>query len=317
MLDGSLEKKMRLADYTLLRFQLRFEEDFLLPAFALLRLRRELNRVLKSGLALVSNSVDFGNLLQPTLPTDPVLLRRVQQPAPGFILHIDQLQSRKFFAGDLLTLSVCFFARGMSLVEPFTRLLEVLGSVGLCVNAGRFRLESIDDDSQESAKKKLWSGGPFAIAATISDLARQVEVFTAPAVRFELMTPARLLKNSRPLFRPNFAEIFPFILRRVTGMLAVWADLEDVFDVRFLLEHAARLAESDNRLHWQDWRPLQAREEAGGLCGSITLRGSELVDIWPLLRAGELFGIGKGAAFGAGRYRLISLEELSLAKLPV
>jgi hypothetical protein len=305
MIDGSLEIKLRRADYTLLRYQLRFREDFNLPAYALLRLRRELSRLLNAGLNNAFSHADFRNLLQPALPTDPVLLRRVQQPAPGFVLHIEQLQAMKIRAGELLSLPVCFFGRGMSLVEPFSCLLEALGSVGLCGNRGRFELESIEDGTGSGAGEKLWSGGPFQVAATISDLARQSEGSSASAVRFELMTPARLLRNSRPLFRPSFAELFPFILRRVTGMLAVWADLEDVFDVSRLLECAARLDTSDNRLNWQDWRPLRRHEEAGGLCGSVCLGGSELAELWPLLRIGELCGIGKGAAFGAGRYRLI------------
>ena len=218
--NGSLEKKMQQADYTLLRYQLRFEEDFLLPAYALLRLRRELSRVLKGSLNDKWNHAEFRHLLQPALPTDPVLLRRVQQPAPGFVLRIEQLQSHMFLAGDLLPLPVCFFARGMLLVEPFTRLLEALGSIGLCGNAGRFQLESIEDDTDRIAHKKLWRAGPFQIAATISDLTRQLEGPSVSTLRFELLTPARLLIKSRPLFQPQFVEIFPFILRRVTGMLA-------------------------------------------------------------------------------------------------
>ncbi len=305
MIDGSLEKKMRRADYTSLRFNIRFDEDFLLPAYALLRLRRELSRVLKSDFSRSLSHSEFRTLLLPNLPTDPVLLRRVQQPAPGFILRIDSLHPQKYVAGDQLTLHVCFFAQGMLLVESFTRLLEALGPVGLCGKAGRFHLESIDEDSGDSVARELWNGGEFSIAPTISDLSQHFDVLIGTSVKFEFMTPARLLKNSRPLFRSGFDEIFPFILRRVTGMLATWADLEDVFDTGHLLESAATLVESENRLHWQDWRPLQKHEDAGGLSGSVVLRGNKLEELWPLLVIGELFGIGKGAAFGAGRYRLI------------
>ncbi len=305
MIDGSLEKKLRRADYTSLCFNIRFDEDFLLPAYALLRLRRELNRVLKCDFGSGLSHSEFKTLLQPNLSTDPVLLRRVQQPAPGFILRVDSLQPQKYVHGDQLTLHVCFFGQGMLLVEHFTRLLEALGPVGLCGKAGRFHLESIGEDSGKPTARELWSGGEFSIAPTISDLSQSFDILTGTSVKFEFMTPARLLKNSRPLFRSGFDEIFPFILRRVTGMLATWAELEDVFDTGYLLECAAALIESENRLHWQDWRPLQKHEEAGGLSGSVILRGNKLEELWPLLVIGELLGIGKGAAFGAGRYRLI------------
>ena len=305
MINGSLEKMLRRADYISLHYKIRFDEDFILPAYALLRLRRELSRVLKHNLDGDWSRSDLKNLLQPVLPTDPVLLRRIQQPAPGFILRVDSLQPQKYVAGDLLVLNVCFFCQGMLLVEPFTRLLEALGPVGLCRKTGRFHLESIAESSDQSVDRELWSGGVFSIAPTISDLCQHLEPFSRSSVKFEFMTPARLLKKSRPLFRSGFDEIFPFVLRRVTGMLAAWADLEEVFDVDQLLKCAAALVESDNRLHWQDWRPLQSHEEAGGLSGSVTLVGSELAELWPLLAIGGLFGIGKGAAFGAGRYRLI------------
>ncbi len=304
MSDGSLEKILQQADYSSICFQLRFDDDFLLPAYGLLRLRRELNRLLKAGAADNGYPAYFRNLLQPALPTDPVLLRRVQQPAPGFVLRIDNLKPQRFLAGELLSIPVCFFARGMTLVEPFTRLLEALGPVGLCGKSGRFQLEAIQDDSELADSGKLWSGGPFPIALTISDLTRQAVERSAATVKFELMTPARLLKNSRPLFRAEFMDIFPFILRRVTGMLAVWADLEESFDTRHLLECASSLSETENRLSWLDWRPLQQHDEAGGLRGSVCLSGDQLAELLPILRIGELLGIGKGAAFGAGRYRL-------------
>ncbi len=304
MIDSLLEKKFQRADYILLRYRLRFEDEFVLPAYALLRLRRELSRILKSEPSRSKADMALNNLLRPALPTDPVLLRRVQQPAPGFVLHVDQLSSRSFNAGDQLTLSVCFFARGMSLVEPFTCLLEALGTVGLNDNQGRFHVETIEDGSELSANEKLWSGGPLQLAATISDLAQLLDNRTGASVSLDFSTPARLIKKGKPLFRPEFADIFPFILRRVTGMLAAWADLEDIFENDYMLECAAKVTVSDNQLKWQDWRPLQQKDEAGGVCGSIVLEGRELDELWPVLRAGELLGIGKGAAFGAGRYKL-------------
>jgi len=314
MIDVTLDKRLHQADYTLIRYQLRFEEDFSMPAYALLRLRRELSRVLKAG---GTESLNHTDLLRPSLPTDPALLRQVQQPAPGFVLQVDSVRPHKFIGGDQLSLVVCFFAQGMLLIEPFSRLLDALGSVGLCRNVGRFHLESIEDVSGLSGNEQLWKGGPIQVTPTILDLTRKFEGLSPSSVTFEFQTPARLLKNSRPLFRPQFVEIFPFILRRVTGMLAVWANLEDIFDVGYLLECATRVDEFDRRFGWQDWRPLHRNEEAGGLSGSVTLGGKDLVHVWPVLKVGELFGIGKGAAFGAGRYHLIDSDMLSAEKLQV
>jgi len=310
MIDGALEKIISRADYRILSYQLRFEEDTSLPAYALLRLRRELNLLLKSDLNSTFSHSEFRKLLQPELPSDPVLLRRVQQPAPGFIIHIDQLQPCQFSAGELFNLPVCFFGNGILLVEPFTCLLESLGPIGISNKAGRFRLESVLESCESDASRTLWSGGKIEFTPRTFDLSQRVEDSHRDTVTFELVTPARLLKNSRPLFRPSFAEVFPYVLRRVTGMLASWAELEDVFEVRDLLECSENLFESENSLAWQDWRPLRKREDVGGLSGAVILSGPELKDLWPILKIGELFGIGKGAAFGAGRYRLIKVRDV-------
>ena len=305
MSEASLEKKIRRTDYILIMYQLRFEEEVVLPAYALMRLRRELRRIVKDFPGDSTQQAEWRNLLQPELPTDPVVLRRAQQPAPGFVLRIESLQAHSYAAGDLLNLPVCFFSRGMFLVEPFTRLLETLGPIGIHNKMGRFHLESIEDNYEVSENKQLWAGGPFQIAPYLGDLTQILDDLPPESAKFQFLTPARVLKNSRPLFRPDFAEIFPFVLRRVTGMLAVWADLEDLFDVDYLCDSVTKITESENNLRWQDWRPLQNNEEVGGLCGSVVLSGEELGNFWTVLRIGELFGVGKGAAFGAGRFRLI------------
>ncbi len=305
MIDSALKTQLLGAEYTLLRYQLRFTEDLLLPPYALLRLRREFSRVMRGDLSGGRVPADFRELLRPSLPTDPALLRRVQQPAPGFVLQIDQLQQQKFASEDCLELNVCFLGRGMLQVEIFSRLLAALGEIGLCGSSGRFMLEKIESCNSGMETEPLWCGGPFGLTPQIFDLSSVLDSVAPSAIDFEFLSPARLIKNQRPLFRSGFAEVLPFILRRVTGMLAVWADLEDVFDPRFLLDCSRSLQETEARFDWQDWRPLHSREEAGGLLGSVTLSGAGLVELWPLLKVGELFGIGKGAAFGAGRYRLV------------
>ncbi len=304
MEDNRLQNQLRKAEYLQLCYRLRFEDDLMLPAFGLMRLRREFNSLLKTGLAAHQLSDEFRFLLRPPLPSDPGLLRRVQQPAPGFILALEQTQEQAYKAGDQLDLVVSFFGQGIFQVDTFSRLLSELGRAGLYRCSGRFSLEAIDSHGGNGAVETLWTSGPYQLTPQIFDLSQLLDSVPETDVIFELVTPARLLRNKRPLFRASFAEVFPFVLRRVTGMLAAWAYLEDVFDVHPLLDCSTEIPEADNHFRWQDWRPLDKKEEAGGLAGSVRLSGENLREIWPVLKIGELFGVGKGAAFGAGRYRL-------------
>lgn len=301
---GQLQKKLATAEYLQLCYRLRFEEDVLLPPFALLRLRREFTRVIKSGMFLTEDVSDFRTLLQPPLPVDPGVLRRVQQPSPGFVLQIEQLQKQVFRRGESLDLAVVFAGQGIFQTGIFSRLLSTLGKVGIYGCAGRFELETIESSNLGSVPDTLWTSGPFLLIPQVFDLAPVVSAGVPEAVTLEFLTPARLLVKSRPLFNASFKEIFPFVLRRVTAMLAAWMYLEDVFEIRYLLDSAMQITESELQLHWQDWRPLDKKDEAGGLTGSVRLEGPELIDLWPVLKLGEIWGIGKGAAYGAGRYRL-------------
>ncbi|WP_020676555.1 CRISPR system precrRNA processing endoribonuclease RAMP protein Cas6 [Geopsychrobacter electrodiphilus] len=303
MNHASLENILHRAEYTLLGYKLRLLEDFELPAYGLLRLRRELNRLLNTGLIVDAEREELRQLLHPPRALDSEILRRTQQPAPGFVLQIDQLKAVSYEPGDMLSLNVCFFGRGIGQIKVFSGLLEILGEIGLTLNRGRFYLDSIENNCNLQSLP-LWRSGPYLLTPQLLDLAELFVTHIPQKITLEFLTPARLLKNGRPLFKPDFTEVFPFLLRRVTGMCAIWAEVEDVFDVELLIQQAARVRTLANRFFWQDWRSLDRKEEVGGLMGKLTLEGDELLDLWPVLKIGELLGLGKGAAFGAGRYRL-------------
>ena len=109
------------------------------------------------------------------------------------------------------------------------------------------------------------------------------------------------------MFRPSFAAIFPFILRRVTSMTHAYCGIELVDDPSFLLEAAGHLLEKNSALQWKDWRSLQGTEkiqDLGGVVGSVVLKGEELESLLWVLRLGSLLNLGKGSAFGCGHFTL-------------
>lgn len=295
----SWDDRLPQVDWVCLKYRLRLSEALVLPEWALLRLRRELLAVAKSF-----PQRGYSWLLRPPLPDDPQLLRQVQQPSPGFILNIDQTQARTFVESEQLVLTVCFVGLAITQASLFSQLLVDLGPIGLYCHRGRYVLEQIDCATARGQFMPIWQGGPLRLTPRIFVLSELLDEPPPSMVHFEFCTPARLLKQGKPLFRATFAEIFPFILRRVTSLLAVWGQVEHLFEPGELQRCASRLSCCNNRLAWHDWRPLGPHEEAGGLRGSLDLHGDGLDQLWPVLRLGELFGLGKSAAFGAGRYAL-------------
>ena len=60
------------------------------------------------------------------------------------------------------------------------------------------------------------------IAPPVNDLRWWLETFAeVDSIVLEFVTPARLLSHGRPLFRIDFARLFPYILRRVSSVFYV------------------------------------------------------------------------------------------------
>jgi hypothetical protein len=120
------------------------------------------------------------------------------------------------------------------------------------------------------------------------------------------ITPTRLMVNGKPLRKPRFAQVFPFMLRRVTSMLYAHSGIEVLDDPAYLLELVNDLHEVESRLHWHDWRSLAGHQGlvVGGFMGTMSLEGQALEEVYWLFAVASLFGIGKAATSGAGRIAL-------------
>jgi hypothetical protein len=125
------------------------------------------------------------------------------------------------------------------------------------------------------------------------------------------MTPARLIAAGKPMFRPTFSTLFPFILRRTTATVHACCGEEMTEEVKFLLDALKSVSVAENRLTWRDWRKIGADAEfqdLGGVVGSVRLEGEGLPRLLWVLNVGRLLNIGKSAAFGGGHYRLMRTE---------
>ena len=301
-------------EYVRLYLYLELLEEIDLPPLALLQLRRELQGALKSYSAAASPEKVrlLSALLEPPLPVDPESRKQVQKPAAALILSPDLDHEDSLPAGTRLRLPVLFLGQGLTALPPFLELLDHLGQSGLYNGRGRFFIEAIETEDPSGLTAMLWTQGEERgeLAPPISDLSWWLERQNAPVdpLRLEFLTPARLIHNGKPLFKAGFQEVFPFILRRVSQVLYQHLGRETIKNSDELIVFAGQVKTLSNRLSWRDWRTLEqldARQQLGGLEGSLDLAGDALGELWWVLQLGSLFQIGKGAAYGAGRYRLI------------
>ena len=300
-------------EYVKLYFHLEICDHFDLPALALLRLRRELFQALKSLQDQGDTSIvsQLQQLFQPSLTTDPVLLRRIQKPAPAIVLSPDISMQGLFKPKQRIVLPVFFVGTGIIAIDAFVCLMQQLGKQGLYHGSGQFILEGVEAEDGSGARSMLWFGGKQINGLTppVCKLSWWLEQqsYSSDVIQLEIVSPLRLLHQGKPLFKAGFANIFPFLLRRVTALLAGHARLELIQNPAHLISLARQVKSLENRLHWQDWRTLkmeQGDQNLGGLMGHLSVTGNELAELIWVLQLGSLFSFGKGATYGAGQYQL-------------
>lgn len=307
-----LPPELQQVEYVKIYFHLQLKEMFDLPQLGLLQLRRELHQALRTleGWGDAGEAEQLRALLQPPLPLDPQIRRQAQKPAPAFVLTPDPEIRGPLKSHQIIVLPVLFIGRGLLGVNAFVSLLQQLGQQGLYHGRGRFCLEGAESEDASGVRAMLWSAGEAAeIVPPVSDLGWLLECHApaADSITLNVISPLRLLHQNKPLFKIGFSDLFPFILRRVSAMLACHAGVEVCKEPKSLLAKAQEITILENRLQWQDWRRLAGTErgqDLGGLLGELRICGSGLAEILWVLQLGSLFNVGKGAAYGAGQYRL-------------
>ncbi len=300
-------------EYVRLYLYLRMEEDVYLPPGTMLQLRRELLSALKL-LEREREPEDLATLRQilaPAPPQDSELCRRVQRPSASLVLS-PELGLEELRVGAELCLPVLLLGRCITCLPQILDLVEAVGTIGLHKGRGRFSLNIVEAEDPSGVRSFLWQNGAPRPELTppVSDLGWWLDGqgLAAETLTLEFLTPARLIRDQRPLFKANFSELFPFILRRVSQVLGQHLETVSIDTPDYLIRQAATLAVADSSLNWFDWRSLerdQGKQSLGGLLGTICVAGDALGELFWILKLGELLQIGKGAAFGAGRYRLI------------
>jgi hypothetical protein len=316
---ADIPRELQGVDFALTRFQLEFQDSFRVSREVLLCLRRDLlqaaHLVLSPNTSAEGNG-RFSSLFDPPLPEDPVALRRHQRPGAPFTLLPETDGAGEYEAGDLLELQVAFWGTGIQSLGDFARTLRAFGRLGLHRGEGQFELTAVFAEDAAGNRSRIWSEGENLkdMAPPVCNARWWLESGQpgGSSVDLEFITPARLLSQGKPLFRPSFGKLFPFILRRVTSMMHNHCGLEMTIEAQSLLRSAARVETRVNRLRWEDWKTLTGEkkdQDLGGVCGLLRLEGDALAEIFWILKMGSLLNLGKNAAFGAGRYRLRCPDE--------
>lgn len=302
---------LRQGEFALVRFSLGLHQDGCLTLGELLGLRPRLMATRCDG------HERLAELFAPPLSADPSAVRRFQKPAPGCVFIPDPACAGDVYAGDRLLLEGLFLGTAIQSIGDMLAALQALGRRQGLGAGVRFDVTGAETLGPDGGFRTLWHprAGDAELVPQLVRLDQWLER-SWPArvpVACRFMTPARLVARGRVLRRPRFDQLFPFMLRRVTAMLYCWCGLEPITAPDSLL-NAARRVDADWRdIRWVDWREAGEGAVVGGLTGTVSLDGSGVDELlWVVLLA-SLFGVGKGAAFGAGRFVVAPNADVSVS----
>lgn len=298
--------------YARIKFKLEFQEVFTLKREMFMQLRREFFRIAKhASIDKKEFSVALLAMLDPELSPDPYARRLFQKPSPPFIIMPPDIEETHVDSGESVGLNVIFMGNLNKYVALFSSLLQLLGQFGFYKGEGRFELVGVWGEDQTGNRLEI----PVATSAINQLTVPQISLNWLVeekmpydrSIGLNFITPARLLSNNKPLFKPCIAGIFPFILRRVTSMLHAWGGIELTDEPQYLISSVAQIEVIFSDLHWQDWRTMNGdhlKQDLGGIVGSLILGRIESDEILTIILLAEILNVGKSAAYGCGHFNI-------------
>jgi CRISPR-associated endoribonuclease Cas6 len=214
-------------------------------------------------------------------------------------------RTRVYRPGEELVFGLLLIGRATDYLPYFIYTFDELGRTGLGKGREKFGLQSVDLDAET-----IYDAG--------SKTLRQFKTARVPldgtpgrgrkkgTLTLSFLTPTRIVYNSDLTLDLEFHMLVRNLLRRISllsyfhgnGRLAA-------FDFKGLIEKAKEVKVIGRDLRWWDWERYSGRQERrinmGGFVGDVTFEG-DLRPFIQILKAGEILHVGKGTAFGLGRY---------------
>ncbi len=304
--------KLHYAEYARLYLNLKFMESCLLPQGGFLQLRRELFSALdclkERGLKEAHDRLK--SMLLPPLPSDQMLRRQVKSPPSAMVIAPDVERSGTIEEGELIPLPILLVGSAVRMADDVLRLFKTLGETGLYCQTGRFSICGVEAETANGERVSLVIDNGMGLGETlpVSDFKWWLEnqpVYTDLEIQF--LSPFRLVRGGKPLFKPGFSDLLDSVARRIGAMVSCHCGVDMALDRDALSQLAAGVEVLEYQLFWQDWRLLRGdyqRQKLGGVLGSLRVSGPSLDDVLWILQLGQLLNSGKGAAYGAGQYLL-------------
>ncbi|ABB32619.1 protein of unknown function, DUF2276-containing [Geobacter metallireducens GS-15] len=299
-----------------LRITIRLAEDISDP-YLLFRIRdgfqRSFRRVVGCAeeecvLCNRRNECPYRIVFAQALSSDPATVKRHQKPPLPFAFSFPVIPSQQK-SDTLFEIRLALLGTATRFVTEFLDSLKLLCSK----HDQRDELAAI----VERVESLGYRGEPYLIYAAdhSAGFAESLTLLTSEGlcdtrwvdvsgdVTLRLLTPLKIMQDGRPSRTFSFPLLMRTLIRRISSLASYYCDDEILVDFRWLASLCETVTVSGSSIQWVEWGGGKQGRKLAGLTGEAVL-SSVPEEFIPFLLLGEFLNVGKGAAFGLGRFSI-------------
>jgi hypothetical protein len=300
--------------FTKLLFTLELEKDVPDP-FALYSVRGDFMQAFRKavcrheglcGNCSEQNRCAYYCTFSQVLADDPAAVKRHQKPPLPFVFDMPQIPSMPN-KGNELEIGLTLAGSAINFLEEYIIAVCLLFGLEDSDRKVQGTVTRVDSLACSDFRNRIMeNGGKVALdkAATISarDLS-EMNTLNPNRIRMSAISPMRILHDGQPLREFSFSPFARSLLRRISSLAYYYYGNGLEIDYKWLSASSMTIELAENNFHWTEWQKGRGTGRLSGIVGNGCFQGG-MEDFHVFLLLGEYFHVGKGAAFGMGRYRM-------------
>jgi hypothetical protein len=229
--------------------------------------------------------------------------------APHPFVLIPPLEDRRVYRdGDPFSFHLTLVGRAQDYLPYVIYVFDEIGRRGIGSHRGRYHFNAVEWFDGKGGTLPVYDGGQKILLNAYASTSLRLPTLQGGRITLLFTTPVRMKSERRLTDHLSFGILVRNLLRRFSSLAYFHCGCELDLDYRGVIEQADAVMTVEDKTRWMDWERYSSRQETkikmGGLVGEISFEGEGIEEFLSLLALGEYLHVGKGTAFGLGRYTI-------------
>ena len=264
----------------------------------------------------------------PRLAKEAIQREASHDPHP-FVIEPPLEAKQEYLPGEELIFKLILIGKAIDYLPYFIVAFEELGRRGIGKERGEFQLTKVECLDTSGGRELVYEEKTLFLSQGLgvripADIEEEAKSLAPNSITLHFLTPTRIKqkpvvegpespldkRRSKLVKNIDFPLFLRNLLRRLSWLAEAHCGEKWGQDYQGLLARAESIKTTSADLTWHDWEGYSRRQNTrlkmGGFMGSITFEG-DLAEFLPFIKLGEYLHIGKGTAYGLGKYQIRSL----------